>query len=297
MKKDRKGIILAGGTGSRLYPLTKTICKQLLPLYDKPMIYYPLSILMLAGIREILIIVSPSQKELFKGLLGDGNDWGIKIKYSIQIEPNGLVEAFIIGEEFINESPVALILGDNFFHGSQLSDKLKKINLQDRNTIFAYPVKKPESFGIVEFNNKGNAISIVEKPSKPKSNFAITGLYFYDETVVEKSKRVFPSERGELEISSLNQIYLDEKNLHVEILNRGSAWLDTGTFDSLQEANIYISSLEKRQGLKIGCPEEIAWRQDWIDDNQLKKIAKKFPKSGYGDYLINIINNKYKYNF
>ncbi len=296
MKKDRKGIILAGGKGSRLYPLTKTICKQLLPLYDKPMIYYPLSILMLSGIKEILIIVSPSQKELFKGLLGDGNEWGIKIKYAIQKEPNGLVEAFIIGEEFINGSSVALILGDNFFHGSQLSEKLKKINLQNRNTIFAYPVKKPESFGIVEFNKDGNAISIVEKPSNPKSNFAITGLYFYDQSVIEKSKKVFPSERGELEISSLNQMYLEEHNLHVELLPRGSAWLDTGTFDSLQEANIYIRSLEKRQGLKIGCPEEISWRQAWINDDQLKKIAKKFPKSDYGDYLINIMKNKDKYN-
>ena len=290
MKKNRKGIVLAGGTGSRLYPLTKTICKQLLPLYDKPMIYYPLSILMLAGIREILIIVSPSQKELFHGLLGDGSEWGIRIEYALQKEPNGLVEAFIIGEEFINGSPVALILGDNFFHGGEFSNKLKKINLQNKNTIFAYPVNNPESFGIVEFNKKGEAINIVEKPLKPKSNFAITGLYFYDQSVVEKSKKVSPSERGELEI------YLKEHNLHVELLPRGSAWLDTGTFDSLQEANIYIRSLEKRQGLKIGSPEEISWRQAWINDDQLKKIAKKFPKSDYGDYLINIMKNKYKYN-
>ena len=296
MKKNRKGIVLAGGTGSRLYPLTKTICKQLLPLYDKPMIYYPLSILMLAGIREILIIVSPSQKELFHGLLGDGSEWGIRIEYALQKEPNGLVEAFIIGEEIINGSPVALILGDNFFHGGEFSNKLKKINLQNKNTIFAYPVNNPESFGIVEFNKKGEAINIVEKPLKPKSNFAITGLYFYDQSVVEKSKKVSPSERGELEISSLNQIYLKEHNLHVELLPRGSAWLDTGTFDSLQEANIYIRSLEKRQGLKIGSPEEISWRQALINDDQLKKIAKKFPKSDYGDYLINIMKNKYKYN-
>ena len=276
MSGDRRGIILAGGTGSRLFPLTKTICKQLLPLYDKPMIYYPLSILMLSGIKEILIIVSPSQEELFKGLIGDGSQWGI-------------AEAFLIAEEFIKKRKVALILGDNFFHGSQLSNTLSKINKKNDNTIFVYPVKNPNSFGIVEFDDEGNALNIEEKPKNPKSNFAVTGLYFYDETVFDKAKKVTPSDRGELEISSLNQIYLDEGNLKVEILNRGSAWLDTGTFDALQEANQYIRILEERQGLKIGCPEEISWRQKWINDKDLEDLARQFPKSGYGHYLLKLI--------
>jgi len=289
MSGDRRGIILAGGTGSRLFPLTKTICKQLLPLYDKPMIYYPLSILMLSGIKEILIIVSPSQEELFKGLLGDGSQWGISIEYALQKKPNGIAEAFLIAEEFIKKRKVALILGDNFFHGSQLSNTLSKINKKNDNTIFAYPVKNPNSFGIVEFDDEGNALNIEEKPKNPKSNFAVTGLYFYDETVFDKAKKVTPSDRGELEISSLNQIYLDEGNLKVEILNRGSAWLDTGTFDALQEANQYIRILEERQGLKIGCPEEISWRQKWINDKDLEDLARQFPKSGYGHYLLKLI--------
>tara|TARA_A100001011_G_scaffold196167_2_gene204455 strand:- start:164 stop:1036 length:873 start_codon:yes stop_codon:yes gene_type:complete len=289
MSGDRRGIILAGGTGSRLFPLTKTICKQLLPLYDKPMIYYPLSILMLSGIKEILIIVSPSQEELFKGLLGDGSQWGISIEYALQKKPNGIAEAFLIAEEFIKKRKVALILGDNFFHGSQLSNTLSRINKKNENTIFVYPVKNPNSFGIVEFNDEGNALNIEEKPKNPKSNFAVTGLYFYDETVFDKAKKVTPSDRGELEISSLNQIYLDESNLKVEILNRGSAWLDTGTFDALQEANQYIRILEERQGLKIGCPEEISWRQKWINDKDLEDLARQFPKSGYGHYLLKLI--------
>ena len=293
MGSQRKGIILAGGTGSRLFPLTKAISKQLLPVYDKPMIFYPLSTLMLAGIREFLIIVSPIQKKIFQELLGDGSNWGINIKFAIQEKPEGLAQAFLIGEDFLKDDSVALILGDNLFHGSQLTRQLKNSNNKTyQNTIFAYPVNDPQRYGIVEFDKKGLALNIEEKPQHPKSNYAVTGIYFYDNSVIDKAKRITPSKRGELEITTLNQMYLDEGNLNVELLGRGFAWLDTGTFDSLQEAGAYVRTLEHRQGLKIGCPEEIAWRQNWINDSKLKELAKKLTKSGYGDYLLKLIKIK-----
>lgn len=286
----KKGIILAGGTGSRLFPITKAISKQLLPVYDKPMIYYPLSTLMSSGIRDILIITNPKDREIFEILLGDGSQFGINLEFANQNSPNGIAEAFIIGEKFIKDSKVTLILGDNIFHGSNINNLLiKSINMKNGAFIFAYPVKDPERYGVIEFDLSQKVISLEEKPKNPKSNFAVTGLYFYDETVFDKAKKVTPSDRGELEISSLNQIYLDEGNLKVEILNRGSAWLDTGTFDALQEANQYIRILEERQGLKIGCPEEISWRQKWINDKDLEDLARQFPKSGYGHYLLKLI--------
>ncbi|MBO8217678.1 glucose-1-phosphate thymidylyltransferase RfbA [Prochlorococcus marinus] len=290
---QRKGIILAGGSGTRLAPITKAISKQLMPIYNKPMIYYPLSTLMLCGIREILVITTPFHKESFMNLLGNGEDLGIRLNYKTQENPDGISQAFIIGENFINNSPVALILGDNLFNGSDLVKKLKIINKKySKNTIFAFPVNDPERYGVVEFDENSKVINIEEKPKKAKSRYAITGLYFYDKSVVEKAHKIVPSSRGELEITSLNKLYLAENNLNVEIMNRGMAWLDTGTFDSLNQASNYIRILEKRQGLKIGCPYEVAWRNNWISDEKFKESAVKFEKSGYGNYFLDLINEK-----
>ena len=290
---DRKGIILAGGKGTRLHPVTYVVSKQLLPVYDKPMIYYPLSTLMLAGIKNILIITSPEDKDLFFKLLGDGSKYGIKINYAIQNKPEGIAQAFIIGKKFIEESNVALILGDNLFHGDNLINQLKNsFNLEDGASIFAYPVSDPERYGVVEFNSLGKALSIEEKPKKPKSKFAITGLYFYDNSVIEKAEKLKPSKRGELEITDLNKLYMKEGKLQVEIMNRGMTWLDTGTLDSLHEASSYIRTLEKRQGLKIGCPEEIAWRMGFINNKELNLISENLLKSGYGNYLKSIIEER-----
>jgi len=286
----RKGIILAGGSGSRLWPLTKTVNKQLLPVFDKPMIYYPLTTLMLADIREILIITDKKNIHLFKELLGEGESLGISINYETQDKPNGLAEAFMIGSDFIKNNPVALILGDNIFHGSDLISKLKRVSSSDNgNTIFAYQVKDPKSYGVVTFNKYKEAIEIQEKPENPKSNFVITGIYFYDNNVIEKAKKVKPSKRGELEISSINQMYLEEGNLSVETLGRGTTWLDTGTIESLHEASSYIRTIEHRQGLKIGCPEEVSWRKGWINDQQLLKLGLN---ENYQQYFSEIIDKK-----
>ena len=285
----RKGIILAGGTGSRLFPITNGVCKQLLPVYDKPMIYYPLSTLMLAGVRDILIITTPEDLENFKKLLGDGNNLGINLHYEIQDKPQGLAQAFLIGENFLDGSPSIMILGDNLFYGKGFVNQLKTASLRKNSTIFAYPVSDPERYGIVDFDKDGKVKSIEEKPLKPKSKYAITGLYFYDESVVEKAKLVTPSDRGELEISDLNKFYLEEGTLNVELFNRGMAWLDTGTTDSLLDASSFIKTIESRQGLKISCPEEIAWRNGWISDEQLIALSQSLKKSGYGRYLINLL--------
>ena len=289
---DRKGIILAGGYGTRLYPLTLTVSKQLLPVYDKPMIYYPLTTLMLGGIREILIITTPQDKELFRSLLGNGSHIGLKIEYQIQEKPEGLAQAFLIGESFIGDSNVVLILGDNLFHGDELSKKLRKYNKNIKGaTIFGYSVKDPERYGVINFDPYGKVEEIVEKPISPKSPLAITGLYYYDNSVIEKAKKIKPSKRGELEISDINNIYLREGNLNVEIMSRGIAWLDTGKFDSLHDAGGYIRTLENRQGLKIGSPEEAAWRMGWISDQNLAQLADKFSNSEYGIYLKNLIKD------
>ena len=294
MNISRKGIILAGGSGTRLAPITNSMSKQLMPVYDKPMIYYPLSTLMLTGIREILIIVNPSEIQNFKKLLGDGSHLGISIKYKIQQKPNGIAEAFLLSADFINQSPSVLILGDNLFHGNELIDLLNNANKRtEGSTIFAYHVSEPRSYGVIEFDSEGNPFEIKEKPLETKSNFAITGLYFYDKNVVEYAKQIIPSSRGELEISSINQIYLKKNNLNVELMGRGMTWLDTGTFDSLHQASSYIRTLELRQGLKVGCPEEIAWRNGWIKDKDLKILAEKFDKSGYGNYLYKLVNQNY----
>ena len=285
----RKGIILAGGTGSRLFPITNGVCKQLLPVYDKPMIYYPLSTLMLAGVREILIITTPEDLENFKKLLGDGNNLGINLHYEIQDKPQGLAQAFLIGENFLDGSPSIMILGDNLFYGKGFVNQLKAASLRKNSTIFAYPVSDPERYGIVDFDKDGKVKSIEEKPLQPKSKYAITGLYFYDESVVEKAKLVTPSDRGELEISDLNKFYLEEGTLNVELFNRGMAWLDTGTTDSLLDASSFIKTIESRQGFKISCPEEIAWRNGWISDEQLISLSQALKKSGYGRYLINLL--------
>ena len=286
---SRKGIILAGGTGSRLFPITKGVCKQLLPVYDKPMIYYPLSTLMLAGVRDILIITTPEDLENFKKLLGDGNNLGISLHYEIQDKPQGLAQAFLIGENFLDGSPSIMILGDNLFYGKGFVNQLKAASLRKNSTIFAYPVSDPERYGIVDFDKDGKVKSIEEKPLQPKSKYAITGLYFYDESVVEKAKLVTPSDRGELEISDLNKFYLEEGTLNVELFNRGMAWLDTGTTDSLLDASSFIKTIESRQGLKISCPEEIAWRNGWISNEQLIALSQSLKKSGYGRYLINLL--------
>lgn len=283
-----KGIILAGGSGTRLYPITMGVSKQLMPIYDKPMIYYPLSTLMLAGIKNILIITTPEDQQQFKRLLGDGNQWGCLIQYEIQEKPNGLAQAFVIGEKFIGDDAVALVLGDNIFYGSGFSNLLQKSIDPDGAIIFAYPVSDPERYGVVEFDKDLIAVSIEEKPLKPKSNYAVPGLYFYDNNVVTIAKNIQPSPRGEYEITDVNRKYLADKKLKVAILNRGFAWLDTGTFESLHDASEFVRVIEKRQGFKIGCLEEIAYRMGFIDKVQLNALAKKFEKSGYGEYLKNI---------
>ena len=294
MAKKRKGIILAGGTGSRLFPITKSVSKQLLPVYDKPMIYYPLTTFMCAGIRNILLITTPQDQKLFKNLLGRGEHFGINIDYVVQKYPDGLAQAFLLGKKFLDGDPAALILGDNIFHGENLAEKLKScMNLKTGASIFAYPVKDPERYGVAEFDESENVISIEEKPLKAKSKYAITGLYFYDKTIVEKASQLTPSKRGELEITDINMMYLEQKQLKVNILGRGSAWLDTGNFDSLHEASAYIRTLEQRQGLKVGCPEEVAWRMKWIDDEQLLKLAEPLKKSGYGQYLIRLLEDEH----
>ena len=288
---DRKGIILAGGTGSRLFPITKGISKQLIPVYDKPMIFYPLSTLMLAGIKDILVITTKEDLKIFTSFLGNGDNYGVKISYEIQPKPEGIAQAFIIGEKFIGNSPVALILGDNIFYGEGISSLLKSANKKKISSIFAYQVSDPERYGVVEFSKDGEVIGIQEKPKDPKSKFAITGIYFYDNSVVAKAKEISSSPRGELEISDINEIYLKEGNLSVEVFTRGIAWLDTGTVDSLHEASSFIRTIEHRQGLKICCPEEIAWRNGWISDERLKKLALDYLKSGYGSYLLTLLEN------
>jgi glucose-1-phosphate thymidylyltransferase len=284
-----KGIILAGGSGTRLYPITMGISKQLMPIYDKPIIYYHLKTLMLAGIKEILIITTPEDQNQFKKLLGDGKQWGCNLQYATQEKPNGLAQAFVIGENFIGIDNVALILGDNIFYGSGISNLLQGAVNEEGAIIFAYPVSDPERYGVVEFDPEFNAVSIEEKPQQPKSNYAVPGLYFYDNKVVNIAKNIQPGSRGEYEITDVNRTYLKDKKLKVRVLNRGFAWLDTGTFESLHDASEFVRVIEKRQGLKIGCPEEIAFRMGFIDKEELADLAKKFDKSGYGEYLRRII--------
>ena len=287
---NRKGIILAGGTGTRLHPATIGVCKQLLPVYDKPMIYYPLSTLMLAGIREILIISTPEDTHRFERILGDGSQWGINLSYKMQPSPDGLAQAFILGEEFISDDPSTLILGDNLFFGHGLQPMLQEAMDNDSGaSVFAYPVSDPENFGVVAFDKGGKATSIEEKPKEPRSRFAVTGLYFYDSDVVEIAKSIKPSDRGELEITDLNKVYLERGDLKVNRMGRGMAWLDTGTHDALLEASHFIQTLEKRQGLKVACPEEISWQMGWINEDQVLKLAEPLKKGGYGSYLVSML--------
>ncbi|NOH55544.1 glucose-1-phosphate thymidylyltransferase RfbA [Vibrio coralliilyticus] len=285
-----KGIVLAGGTGTRLYPITKGVSKQLLPVYDKPMIYYPISVLMLAGIKDILIITTPCEQTSFKRLLGDGSDFGIRLTYKVQPRPEGLAQAFIIGEDFIGNDKVCLVLGDNLFWGQRFSDMLRRASSRNEGaTVFGYQVKDPQRFGVVEFNEENKVLSIEEKPKEPKSNVAVTGLYFYDNNVIEIAKKVEPSERGELEITSINQVYMEKGLLNVELLGRGFAWLDTGTHETLLDSAMFVETIEKRQGYKIACLEEIAFVNGWITRTELKKLAKPMMKNEYGQYLLSLV--------
>lgn len=285
-----KGIILAGGTGSRLYPITKAICKQLMPIYDKPMIYYPLSTLMMAGIREVLIITTPEDQASFKRLLGDGSQLGCQFSFATQEKPRGLADAFIVGEKFIGNDKVCMILGDNIFYGHGFGSSLKECTNPDGGVVFAYPVADPERYGVVEFDDNMKAISIEEKPAKPKSNYCVTGLYFYDNDVIDIAKNVQPSDRGEIEITSVNDAYLQKGKLKVVTLDRGAAWLDTGTFSSMTDASQFVEVIEQRTGLKIGCIEEIAWQEGFINDDQLRALAEPLTKSGYGQYLLSLVS-------
>jgi len=287
---NHKGIVLAGGAGTRLAPMTTALSKQLMPVYDKPMVYYPLTTLMLAGIREVLMITTPLDKPSFERLLGDGSAWGMEITYAVQPSPDGLAQAFLIGADFLANAPAALVLGDNLFHGNDLSLQLQAANSDQAGaTVFAYPVRDPERYGVVEFDSDGKVLSLAEKPINPRSRFAITGLYFYDASVVERARQVQPSARGELEITDLNRSYLQDGLLRVELMGRGMAWLDTGTPDSLHEASAYIRTLEHRQGMKVGSPEEVAYRMGWISAAQLEQLAQPLRKSGYGEYLLNLL--------
>ena len=290
MEQNRKGIILAGGSGTRLYPITRVISKQLLPVYDKPMIYYPLSTLMQAGLREILVITTPHEQALFKQLLGDGSQWGIEISFAVQESPDGLAQALIIGEEFLGGSPSCLILGDNIFHGGALKDMLtRSMQRTEGSTVFGYWVRDPERYGVVEFDADLHVLSLEEKPKQPRSNYAVTGLYFYDERASQFARELQPSPRGELEITDLNRRFLEDGSLHLERLGRGYAWLDTGTHESLQQASSFIETIETRQGLKVACPEEIAFLQGWIDDQRVLELAGPLRNSGYGEYLIQLL--------